>query len=108
MSSATPSSPGNDPTVAGDIRTVVIDGTGHHDVLTTAGDVWRNVGGSVWTDIDTAGDVRTLVVDGAGRLDVLNTADDVWRYVEGSGWKEIDAVGDVRTWWSTAPAGSTS
>jgi hypothetical protein len=89
--------PGNDPSTSADVRTYVLDGTGHLDALTAADDVWRYVEGTGWKEIDAVGDVRTLVVDGTGRLDVLNTADDVWRYVEGTGWKEIDAVGDVRT-----------
>jgi hypothetical protein len=79
----------------GDVRTLVVDGTGRLDVLNTAADVWRYIEGSGWKEIDAVGDVQTLVVDGLGHLDVLNTAHDVWRYIEGSGWREIDAAGNV-------------
>ena len=84
--------PGNDPSTSADVRTYVLDGTGHLDALTAADDVWRYVEGTGWKEIDAVGDVRTLVVDGTGRLDVLTATyngglipvDDVWRYIEGS------------------------
>jgi hypothetical protein len=85
-----------------DVRTMVVDGTGRVDVLTTdfpttANTIWRYIDGTGWQEIDAVANVRTMVVDGTGRLDVLTVADTIWRYIEGAGWQEIDAVGDVRT-----------
>jgi hypothetical protein len=79
-----------------DVQTMVIDGLGRLDVLTTAGTIWRYLEGAGWQEIDAAGDVRTMVVDATGRLDVLTTANTIWRYLEGAGRQAIDAVGNVQ------------
>jgi len=85
------------------LRTLVVDGTGHLDVLSTASDIWRYVEGSGWTEIDAAGNVQTIAVDGTGSLYVLNNYDnfhtrrDLSRYIEGVGWTVIEGNHDVES-----------